>query len=163
MKLIFCRTKILACVVLAVTALGLHAQTRSGTMKVTGTVVDALGEAVIGAAVMDSADPAKGCIADMDGKFAIEAAPGTELLVSSVGYSDLRFSIKEGQAEYRLVLKNDLQLEETVVVGYATQKKATLTGAVSSVLSRDIVTTKNENVQNMLTGKVAGLRCPEFC
>lgn len=94
----------------------------------------------------------------MDGKFAIEAAPGTELLVSSVGYSDLRFSIKEGQAEYRLVLKNDLQLEETVVVGYATQKKATLTGAVSSVLSRDIVTTKNENVQNMLTGKVAGLR-----
>jgi hypothetical protein len=45
-----------------------------------------------------------------------------------------------------------------VVIGYGTRKKATLAGAVASVTAAEVVTTKNENVQNMLTGKVAGLR-----
>lgn len=158
MKLIVSRTKILACLMFALMAIGLNAQTRGETVKITGVVVDASGMPVIGAAVMDLSRPSNGCVADMDGKFAIDVVLGAELVVSSVGYSDGRFNVKAGQSEYRIVLKNDLQLEETVVVGYATQKKATLTGSVSSVMNRDIVTTKNENVQNMLTGKVAGLR-----
>jgi TonB-linked SusC/RagA family outer membrane protein len=49
-------------------------------------------------------------------------------------------------------------LDEVVVVGYGTQKKATLTGAVSDIKSSDIVTTKNENPENMLAGKISGVR-----
>jgi len=49
-------------------------------------------------------------------------------------------------------------LDDVVVIGYGTRKKASLTAAVSSVTGKEVVTTKNENVQNMLTGKVAGLR-----
>src|SRR5690606_3134671 len=64
-----------------------------------------------------------------------------------------------GQREIKLALEEDLQsLDEVVVVGYGTQKKVTLTGAVSSVSNEEIVTTKNENVQNMLTGKIPGVR-----
>ena len=51
-----------------------------------------------------------------------------------------------------------ISLEEVVVVGYGTQKKATLTGAISAVKGTDIVTTKNENAQNMLAGKISGVR-----
>ena len=49
-------------------------------------------------------------------------------------------------------------LDEVVVVGYGVQKKVTMTGAVSAIQNKEIVTTKNENLQNMLTGKIPGLR-----
>jgi len=58
-----------------------------------------------------------------------------------------------------MVLQEEsIGIEEVVAVGYGTQKKATLTGAVSAIKGADIVTTKNENAQNMLTGKISGVR-----
>lgn len=128
-------------------------------VTVTGTIVDVNGVPVIGAAVIDPTDTSNGCISDAGGNFTINVVPGTELVVSCIGYQDTRFVANDSGQEYKIVLQEDaLQLEETVVVGYAVQKKATVTGAVSAVLNKDITTTKNENVQNMLTGKIAGLR-----
>ena len=49
-------------------------------------------------------------------------------------------------------------LDEVVVVGYGTQKKVTLTGAVASIKEAELISTKNENTQNMLTGKISGVR-----
>lgn len=150
--------KVVACVAFAVVAVEAYAQVGGGKITVSGTVADVAGMPVVGAAVVDPSDVSNGCITDAGGRFKIQAASGTKLLVTTLGYADYEFIVVPEQKVYNVVLKNDLQLEETVVVGYATQKKATLTGAVSAVNNREIVSTKNENVQNMLTGKVAGLR-----
>lgn len=61
------------------------------------------------------------------------------------------------RVEIRLIAENKA-LGEVVVVGYGQQTKATLTGAISSVKSAQVLTTKNESVVNMLTGKLAGVR-----
>ena len=137
----------------------LSAQTGGGNVTVSATLVDVNGEPVIGAAITDPSDPTSGAVSDLDGKFTIEVPAGTELLITCIGYTDYRYEADGSVEGLKIVLQEDaLMLEETVVVGYGVQKKATLTGAVSAVRNSDIITTKNEDVQNMLAGKVPGLR-----
>lgn len=132
---------------------------QNATQTVTGTIVDENGEPVIGAAVIDATNPSNGSITDENGTFSIRVASGTDLNVSCMGFMDTKISVQEGRSSYNLVLTPDAEmLEETVVVGYGVQKKITTTGAISAIKSQDIVTTKNESVVNMLTGKVSGLR-----
>lgn len=130
-----------------------------GGVTVSAVLVDADGAPVIGAAIVNPSDLSSGTVSDIDGKFSIKVPAGTELLISCIGYTDYKYVARESVAGLRIVLQEDaLMLEETVVVGYGVQKKATLTGAVSAVGNSDIITTKNEDVQNMLAGKVPGLR-----
>lgn len=136
-----------------------YAYGQNADVTVSGTISDKSGTPIIGAAVINPSDPSKGCVSDIDGRFSMKARPGIELNVSCIGYSGYKFTVRPDISEYRIVLSEDaLMLEETVVVGYGVQKKVTMTGSVSAVRNEDIVSTKNENVQNMLTGKVAGLR-----
>lgn len=133
-------------------ALPMSAQQRT----VTGNVVDNAGEPVAGASVMVGGTT-RGVSTDFDGNFSIEAAADETLVISFLGFVDTR--VKADRTEINVVLEPDSQLiEETVVVGYGVQKKATLTGAVSAVTSREITVTKNENVVNMLSGKIPGVR-----
>lgn len=130
-----------------------------GGITVSAVLVDVDGAPVIGAAIVNPSDLSSGTVSDIDGKFSIKVPAGTELLISCIGYTDYKYVARESVAGLRIVLQEDaLMLEETVVVGYGVQKKATLTGAVSAVGNSDIITTKNEDVQNMLAGKVPGLR-----
>ena len=134
-------------------ALPVSAQLRT----VTGTVVDGTGEAVIGANIRVEGDRTRGTITDIDGNFKIEAAPKEKLIISFIGYKDA--VVVASTNKLNITLKDDNEmLEEVVVVGYGTQKKATLTGAVSAVNSKEIAVTKNENVVNMLSGKIPGVR-----
>lgn len=145
------------CALLAFTTVEVNAQ-GGGSQTVSGTVRDTSGTPVIGATVFDPATQ-KGCATDAAGKFAIEAAPGTTLKVTFIGYADQEIKVLKSKTKYDVVMTGDgLAIEELVVVGYGTQKKESLTGAISAITNDDIITTKNENVQNMLTGKVAGLR-----
>lgn len=131
----------------------------SGGVTVTATLVDSQGVPVIGAAIINPSDASNGAVSDLDGNFTIKVPTGTELLISCIGYTDYKYLAKESVSGLKIVLQEDaLMLEETVVVGYGIQKKATVTGAVSAVTNSDIITTKNEDVQNMLSGKVPGLR-----
>ncbi len=100
-----------------------------------------------------------GTVTDVDGNYKLTAEDeATVLVFSSIGYTTQEINI-EGRAIINVQLMPDIQsLSEVVVIGYGTQEKATLTGAVSSIKGADIVTTKNENVQNMLTGKIPGVR-----
>lgn len=124
---------------------------------VTGTVVDGTGEAIIGANIRVDGDRTRGTITDIDGNFKIEAAPKEKLVISFIGYKDA--VVVASTNKLSITLKDDNEmLEEVVVVGYGTQKKATLTGAVSAVNSKEIAVTKNENVVNMLSGKIPGVR-----
>ena len=129
---------------------------QNATVK--GVVVDEAGEPVIGASVMLAGEGKTGAVTDIDGAFTLDAPQGAMLEVSYIGYASYKFKVT-GKPSYRIVLREDVgELNEVVVVGYGTQKKVNLTGAVSSITSEQLETTKNQNVQNMLTGKVPGVR-----
>lgn len=126
-------------------------------INVTGKVVDSSGIPVIGASIVE-VGTTNGIITDFDGNFSLQVAAGVKLQISYIGYQTQEIVVSDDKS-LNIVLKEDTEvLDEVVVVGYGSQKKVTLTGAISSVQSDDIVSTKNENVANMLSGKVAGFR-----
>lgn len=146
------KTIMLVCIFLF-TILPIFAQMRT----VHGVVLDANGEPIIGANVVISGDAGRGTITDINGEFSLEASSKEKITVSFIGFINAEASA--AQTELKIILKEDSEtLEEVVVVGYGTQKKATLTGAVASVNSKEIAITKNENVVNMLSGKIPGVR-----
>lgn len=99
-------------------------------VTITGVVVEASGEPVIGASVVEKGTT-NGSITDVDGRFALSVKPGATLVISYVGFTAQEVKASK---DMRVVLKEDSeQLQEVVVVGYGTQKKENLTGAVASV------------------------------
>lgn len=103
---------------------------QAGTVK--GTVVDATGEPIIGANIMVKGTT-NGCITDIDGNFSLSNAKGT-LVVSFIGYKSQEIVVKGNETNLKVVLAEDSEmLDEVVVVGYGTQKKATMTGSVTVV------------------------------
>ena len=126
-------------------------------ITVTGTVTDDTDQPVIGASVMVKGSTT-GVPTDLDGKYSIDVPADAVLEFSSVGLRTVDMPVN-GQAVINVVLDTDNTfLESVVVVGYGTQKKGSISGAVSAVNNDDIIKTKSENVQNMLTGRIAGLR-----
>jgi TonB-linked SusC/RagA family outer membrane protein len=129
------------------------------TKTITGTVTDKqTGEEIIGATVA-VVGTAKGTATDINGRFSLPDVPANAVLtVSYIGYVPQRITVGN-QSVVNIQLAEDVAaLEEVVVVGYGTQKKATLTGSVVAVNSEQIMVTKSGNVQNMFTGKLPGLR-----
>ena len=128
------------------------------TRTITGTVFsDEDSEPIIGASVFIKNNTTVGTVTDADGKFSLRVPDDARILVFS--YIGMITQEIEIQPVMSVILKSDLQnLDEIVVVGYGTQRKVTLTGAVSAITNEEIVATKNENVMNMLTGKVPGVR-----
>lgn len=139
-------------VLMMVLPLSAYAQQR----LVQGVVLDNLGEPLIGAGVMVQGTRT-GTTTDIDGKFSLQASSKDKLVVSFLGYQDV--VIEAASTNLRVVLQPDANfIEETVVVGYGARKKATVTGAISAVNNKEIAVTKNENVVNMLSGKIPGVR-----
>ena len=102
------------------------------TVTVKGTVLDANNEPIIGASVLMKGTT-NGTITDIDGNFTLSNInPGT-LVVSYIGYKTREINVN-GSAPVKIILQEDSEvLDEVVVVGYGTQKKVNLTGAVSVV------------------------------
>lgn len=99
-----------------------------------------------------------GTSTDNDGKFNVTVEVGQTLVVSAVGYVT-REMVITGLADLTVRLEpNASSMNEVVVVGYTTQKRVSLTSAVSSISGEQLVTTKNENILNTMTGKIPGLR-----
>ena len=125
------------------------------SVLVKGTVIDEAGNPVVGAAVFSS-KVRKGVVTDLDGKFEISAPKGAELEVSILGYKTEHIVISS--PEITVVLEEDaLQMDASVVIGYGTQLKKNLTGAVASISGDNVLTTKATNVSSSLAGKVAGV------
>ncbi|MBN1925270.1 MAG: TonB-dependent receptor, partial [Prolixibacteraceae bacterium] len=101
----------------------------------------------------------QGTISNFDGNYTLSGVSGDATLVFSfVGMRTQEIPVAK-QTNINITMEEDaIGIEEVVAVGYGYQKKATLTGAVSAVKGDDIVTTKNENAQNMLAGKISGVR-----
>lgn len=127
------------------------------TVTVKGVVVDNTSLPVIGASVIVKGTN-QGVPTDLDGNYTITVPEDAVLEFSYIGYTTIQEKVN-GRTTINVVLSEDNNyLESVVVVGYGTQKKGSVIGAVSGVGSDDIMTTKSENPQNMLTGKIPGLR-----
>jgi TonB-linked SusC/RagA family outer membrane protein len=127
----------------------------SGTIQ--GVVVNQQGAPLSTVSVVVK-ETRMGTSTDTTGRFSINAKRGQTLIFSIVGYSAREWKIVNEDLINIMLAGNATSLEDVVVVGYGVQKKASLTSAVSSISASQIVTTKNENILNTLTGKIPGLR-----
>lgn len=138
----------IGCLVFASTA---WAQT-----TVTGTVTDTQNLPLPGATVLEKGTT-NGTTADFDGNFSINVANNAVLEVSYLGYSPTEVPIA-GQSTFTIQLEEDAtQLEDVVVVGYGTQKRSDITGAIASVKSGDFNQGVVTNPGELLQGKMAGV------
>ena len=128
------------------------------TITVKGQVVDQDGEPLIGATVKVKNSNA-GAVTDVDGNFQITAPANAILVVSYVGYQDKEVAVR-GRAiiESIQLSADETVLDQVVVVGYGTQKKADLTGSVSIVNADEMKKVSHSNISSMLEGKVAGVQ-----
>ena len=125
------------------------------TEQVSGTVTDNSGEPIIGATVLVVGQSGNGTVTDIDGNFTLQAKPGSTLSISYIGYKNQE--VKAGKG-LKIVLEEESKLlNEVVVTGYTTQRKADLTGAIS-VVSVDELAKQNENNPiKALQGRVPGM------
>ena len=132
-------------------------QMAAGTSKLSGVVRDANGDPIIGASVLLKGTKV-GTITNADGEFALDVPADGILLISYIGFATREVAIKK-HAKLKITLDEDEahNLNEVVVVGYGTQKKASVTGAIASVTTKDLVQTPQANISNMLVGKMPGL------
>lgn len=126
------------------------------TKNVTGKVVDGNGEPVIGANVVVKGTT-NGTITDLDGNFSVEADSKAVLNVSYIGYLSKEVVVGNQNVINIVLLEDTKTLDEVVVIGYGTQKKADLTGSVANVSTEKLNTQSNATIGQALQGKIAGV------
>lgn len=124
-------------------------------MSVTGVITARSdGYPVIGASIVQTGTT-NGNVSDLDGKFTLEVPAGSTLTISYIGYKSVTL---KATPVMNIVLEDDSQaLDEVVVTGYSTQRKADLTGAVAVVSVEDMKKVAENNPMKALQGKVAGM------
>ena len=125
---------------------------------VTGVVLDSQGEPVVGANVFEKGAKTNGTITDIDGKFSLNVSDNATLVISFVGFKNQEIAVK-GRDKIDIRLADDSELlDEVVVVGYMTQKKGLVTGAVSNMkMDEKLNTLPTTSAGNILVGKLAGV------
>ena len=123
-------------------------------VKVNGVVTDPSGETVIGASIMEKGTKT-GTITDFNGNFTLDAEQGSTLVISYIGYKTIEV---KAQPNMKIRMEEEANaLNEVVVTGYTSEKKADLTGSVSVVKMSDIADVPTGNVLSSLNGRVAGV------
>lgn len=121
-------------------------------VTVKGVVKDANGEAIIGASVIEKGNAKNGTVTDLDGNYTLKVKRGATLTISYIGY------VSKETKGGNIILEEDLKsLNEVVVIGYGTQKKADVTSAVVSVKAEDFTKGNFNDAGDLIKGKVAGL------
>ena len=123
-------------------------------VNVSGVVTDAAGESIIGASVVEKGTT-NGTVTDIDGKFSLKVKQGAELVFSYIGYNNLTLPAKASMSV--TMTENAKLVDEVVVTGYTTQRKADLTGAVSVVSVKDLQKQNENNPMKALQGRVPGM------
>ncbi|MGN1254788.1 MAG: SusC/RagA family TonB-linked outer membrane protein [Prevotella sp.] len=127
-------------------------EVQQGTVTVKGVVKDAKGEPIIGATVVEKGNTKNGTITDLNGHYSLNVKRGSTISVSYVGF------VPQDAKGGDITLEEDLKsLNEVVVIGYGTQKKADVTSAVVSVKPEDFNAGSFNNAGDLIRGKVAGL------
>lgn len=146
----------LAMVVVTAT-ISLHAQSQGGELK--GTVLDTDGEPLVGATVtmLDKNKVLSVVATDINGEFTLKGASGKTLRVTYIGYEAATVEVGNQTSMNIVLVSNTQALDEVVVVGFGTQKKETLTGAISVVKSQSLIESPTPNISNALVGRVPGV------
>ncbi len=132
-----------------------NAIVQQSNKTVSGTVTDAYGP-VIGASVIVKGT-AQGVITDLNGKFKLQVPVGATIVISYVGYVDKEIKYK-GESTLKIELDENVQeLQEVQVVAYGVTKKVSVTGAISSLGTEELLKTPAGSISNALTGKMPGL------
>ncbi|MCE7057949.1 TonB-dependent receptor [Algoriphagus sp. AGSA1] len=124
--------------------------------EVKGTVVDQSGSPLPGVTVLVEGTSI-GTVTDMDGNYSIAVEERQVLVFSFIGFSSQRISISNQTIVNVTMMEDDKSLEEVVVVGYGTQRKSDLTGAISSVTAEDLRETPAGNFLEQSQGRLAGV------
>lgn len=129
---------------------------QSANLKVVGVITDETGEKLIGVSIVEKGTT-NGTVSNIDGKFELHVNPNAILIFTYIGYKPQSVKITK-QENLRIALQeNSRSLDEVVVVAYGTQKKANLTGSVSSVKFDDVASMPVANTTNILQGRMAGV------
>ena len=125
-------------------------------IAVKGKIVDEKGLSVPGATILIKGT-SKSTISDLDGVYEIKAPTNGSLTISYVGYETVQETINgRTKIDFKLVLSNQ-DLQEVVVVGYGTQKKSVVTGAISSIKAKDLEDLPITRIEQSLQGRVSGV------
>lgn len=124
-------------------------------VKITGTVVDSSNEPIIGATVTVSDDTNVKAVTNVDGRFTINAAPGSNLHITYIGYKTVDVKAADGM---RVVMEEESNmLKEVVAIGYGSVQRKDVTTAVSSVSTKDLDTRPIVSAVQGMQGKAAGV------
>ena len=130
---------------------------QQSTRQIKGIINDQTGEPIIGANVVVKGTT-NGTITDINGEFSLNVPEKAILVISYIGYNSKEVDVT-GKSQITATLSEDTQkLEEVVVVGYGTQKKVTVTGAVTAIGADEIVQAPVANISNALVGRLPGVR-----
>ena len=125
--------------------------------KVAGKIFDNNGDPIIGASVVVKGT-SNGSVTDLDGNYAITNVPqGATLVVTYVGYKPKEIVANATTIKDIVLMEDSKTLNELVVIGYGTQRKADLTGSVANVDATKLNTQSNANIGQALQGKIAGV------
>ena len=151
------------CLLFSLSSFELHAQGGASlNVEIQGVIKDSAGEPLIGASAVVLMDGKPyGAVADLDGKFSIvlPSSPTNENIVFSfTGFKDEVMPLGT-KSYFEVVMKEDFQmLEKVIVVGYGTQRRSDVTGAIASVSSEQLNATPTTSVGEMLRGAAAGIQ-----
>ncbi len=150
--------KLLKAIAMTLSLLAISVVTYAQTRTVTGVVYDTSQQPLIGVAVIEDGTT-NGVMTNDDGTFKLDVKAGDIVLnVSSLGFETKTVNVPANQTRVTIILREDAMLiEETVVVGYGTQKKVNLTGAIGVVDSKELENRTAPSLTNMLQGAVPGL------
>ncbi|MBL7736418.1 MAG: carboxypeptidase-like regulatory domain-containing protein, partial [Chitinophagaceae bacterium] len=126
--------------------------------NITGTVYDSSANNVIPGVSIIVKGSSRGASTDENGKYSIQAAPSDVLVFSIIGYADQQVTVGSRSAINVVMQENAMMLQSVVVnVGYGTQRRADVTGAVASISSKEISELPLTNFQQALQGRTPGI------
>lgn len=133
-------------------------QSAGKTYMVAGTVMDDKGEPLVGVTVTSKTKGVQGTVTDLDGKFRVKDVPeNTQLDFSYIGYKPYKYKVNYSKEGLKIVMAAEVgALDEVVVVGAGTQKKVSMTGAITTVKPEDL-DVPAQSITNMLGGNVPGI------
>ena len=147
------KIKTMLCVLLLLTG---YAIGNSQNQSITGIVTSKTDRLpIIGATVIEAGNSSNGTVTDLDGKFTLQVKQGAQVTISYIGYTSVTV---DAAPTLNIVLSEDNEmLEEVVVTGYSTQRKADLTGSVAVVSTDELKTISDPDPMRTLQGKVPGM------
>lgn len=146
----------LRCLLLLIVCVAWTLTASAQTVSITGKVTDQTGEPMPGVSVMIKGTTT-GVATDIDGMYALKASKGATLEFSYIGYQSVKVTVGSNPV-INVEMQEDIQsLDEVVVVAYGTQKKSSITGAISQVNAKDIETRPVSSVTSALEGASSGI------